>query len=426
LIFLDFGRMYRGGGVIWLISRVLRVVTLFIARVITSIFACVIACVSVLSSVFARLGKFSLIRRAFTLVELLVVIAIIGVLIALLLPAVQAAREAARRMQCSNNLKQLGLALQNYHDTQGAFPASRTIFNNYNTASGGTYNRDDDRGLVGAIVFLLPYFEQNAMYDQFVSQSQTVAANSYPWVNSLCAGSISPLYCPSDSNATKPESENGLSKMSLMVSHGDGIWNNNRRADNGDGRGLALVSDRGMFAPRTWHDMAFCTDGTSNTIAASEAVGGEASTKNLKGGIFGSPGMYDNDNARPIDCVNNAVSTDDRNVLVSGTDTRRGQIFLDGRTSSAGFTTVLPPNSPSCLRDSSNHLPAIMSWGVFAATSHHTNGVNGVYVDGSVHFISETIDSGNPNNYQKAAGTSPYGIWGALGTPKGAETVGLP
>ncbi|MDR1141582.1 MAG: DUF1559 domain-containing protein [Planctomycetaceae bacterium] len=362
---------------------------------------------------------------AFTLVELLVVIAIIGVLIALLLPAVQAAREAARRMQCSNNLKQFGLAIQNYHDTRQAFPASRTIFNNYNTQSGGTYNSNEDRGLVGVIAFLLPYFEQNARYDQFVSQSQTVAAGSYPWVNSLCVGNISPLYCPSDSNVNKPEPENGLSKMSIMVSHGDGIWNNNRRADGGPGS-LALVSDRGMFAPRTWHDMAFCTDGTSNTIAASEAVGGDISTKNLKGGIFGSPGMYDSGNARPIDCVNNAISTGDRNLLVSGTDTRRGQIFLDGRTSSAGFTTVLPPNSPSCLRDSSNHQPAKMSWGVFAATSNHTGGVNGVYVDGSVHFISETIDSGDPKNYQKTTGTSPYGVWGALGTPQGDETVRLP
>src|SRR5438874_1669093 len=92
----------------------------------------------------------------FTLVELLVVIAIIGVLVALLLPAVQAAREAARRTQCSNNLKQLGLAMHNYHDVAGRLPC------NINRVGGAT----NDRNQASQLVNLLPYIEQKSLYDQ--------------------------------------------------------------------------------------------------------------------------------------------------------------------------------------------------------------------------------------------------------------------
>ncbi|MBQ7815363.1 MAG: DUF1559 domain-containing protein, partial [Thermoguttaceae bacterium] len=110
-------------------------------------------------------------RNGFTLVELLVVIAIIGILIGLLLPAVQAAREAARRMQCTNNMKQIGLAMHNYHDTHNCFPPGNTFFNGANGTdlrgsgmgceAGGVYH-----GMMGWAAFVLPFMEQNALYEQ--------------------------------------------------------------------------------------------------------------------------------------------------------------------------------------------------------------------------------------------------------------------
>ena len=114
-------------------------------------------------------------RRGFTLVELLVVIAIIGLLVGLLLPAVQAVREAARRSQCTNNLKQIGLALQNYHDSQGVFPPGY-IDRNPNPAS----TPDNDLGPGwGWAAFLLPYLEQGNLYNQInFSQGVTVGNNA--------------------------------------------------------------------------------------------------------------------------------------------------------------------------------------------------------------------------------------------------------
>src|SRR5215216_926371 len=107
-------------------------------------------------------------RRAFTLVELLVVIAIIGILVALLLPAVQAAREAARRAQCTNNLKQHGLALQSYHDTHGVFPSNRIGCWPSNCPA-GPHTSWPNKGVDGgsAFVLLLPFLEENSLFDLY-------------------------------------------------------------------------------------------------------------------------------------------------------------------------------------------------------------------------------------------------------------------
>jgi prepilin-type processing-associated H-X9-DG protein len=331
-------------------------------------------------------------------------------------------------MQCSNNMKQFGLALHTYHDTFELFPASRAVLNNFNTNANATDTLHNNhlywRGIVGTIVFLLPYSEHNALYEVIETSSRTVAANSWPW--GFDGYRIPTLYCPSDPNSSKPNT--GMSRMNIMVSHGDGMWHNNR-PDLGENP-TSRISKRGIFAPLTHQGISDCTDGTSNTIAASESVSGENRTTELKGGIFSTSliivdvggGVW---NAVPAACLTEAPSTTDPGLLNTGSDTWRGMFFTDGRTSSAGFCTVLQPNSPSCLFLNPS-LPDHMGWGVFSASSNHSGGVNGVFVDGSVRFISNAIHAGNASSPQVLSGNSPYGVWGAAGTPNGEESAQLP
>ena len=121
-------------------------------------------------------------RRGFTLVELLVVIAIIGILVALLLPAVQAAREAARRMQCTNNHKQLGLAVHNYHDTYKSLPAR----------AGGTQGPTnlDNQGWLSAWIVLLPFYEQAPMYEQITAGDAANGISPWGTAHRQCLGSL--------------------------------------------------------------------------------------------------------------------------------------------------------------------------------------------------------------------------------------------
>ena len=112
----------------------------------------------------------------------------------------------------------------------------------------------------------------------------------------------------------------------------------------------------------------------------------------------------------------------DPNSINNGSDTWRAQIWSDGRATTTSVSTVLPPNSPSCLYP----YPCDgMAWGFFSAQSNHSGGVNVGLADGSVRFVSDTVDCGNLNARCVRSGKSPYGVWGAMGSPQGGETVSL-
>ena len=363
---------------------------------------------------------------AFTLVELLVVIAIIGILIALLLPAVQAAREAARRMQCSNNFKQLGLGLHNYHDVHNSFPAGRSYCYSFTFTIGIT-----------PTVCILPFMEQGSRYDAIIDAAK--AGHGYPFVPrddsrfEMFSSNIPGLICPSDGKMTSPKTvsvgtwDTEVARSNIAHSLGDGLWHNNSRPED-EHTPEAKVERRGVFFPGYWKGFGAITDGSSNTIGMSEIVGTNregayTASNEIFGGIAWVPAMYNGTLSYPAPCLG-ARSPADRKLIDpihALVDSWRGGFFTDGRSANSAFTTHLPPNSPSCAY--SNNQSA---WGVFSATSYHTGGVNVVLMDGSCTFVSETIDTGTlttPLDISRPE--SPYGVWGAMGTPQGGESKHL-
>lgn len=286
--------------------------------------------------------------KGFTLVELLVVIAIIGVLIALLLPAVQAAREAARRMSCANNLKQVALGLHNHHDVHKKLPAGSTGNNFWGRDSWSWY------------CYTLPYMEQENMYQQLDFNQQF---NGTPTRGGDARRShLETMLCPSDSSRIQEEGvlewQNAL--HNYVVCYGDASYNSGvapwNQVDGYAGRA-------GMFVPEKNANFAECTDGLSNTLLVSEIITPEAEN------IWGALG--------------------------------RTQVAMG-----AGFTGYLTPNSSAndrlnrCHTNLAGAMGAKCSqhadwdWGanVVAARSQHPTGVQVALADGSTRFVPETID----------------------------------
>ncbi|HVJ66455.1 MAG TPA: DUF1559 domain-containing protein [Caulifigura sp.] len=341
-------------------------------------------------------------RFGFTLIELLVVIAIIAILIALLLPAVQQAREAARRTQCRNNLKQLGLALHNYHSSANRFPCA-----NFTSWSDGSGYR-----CAGVIALLLPYFDQAPIYNQldFNLRMLDQAPN-----NTLKNTKLEAVKCPSDSPF--PGTEPGVN---YVFSAGPSLF---MISPSGGGVGgppgtqIAFQDQIGMFNMKRSINFRDLKDGTSNCIAASEALVGDNFANKFSGQINATTMRNPTDLVRAVPFSAGITNTFSPKAALDqyGVDCRAAvaapssanhlstphREWINGQPAQTIFNTLNNPNSPNpdC------HECVNCSWydsrGVWTARSNHTGGVNTLMGDGSVKFVSENIDN---NTWQAAGG----------------------
>ena len=330
-------------------------------------------------------------RSAFTLVELLVVIAIIGVLVALLLPAVQAAREAARRSSCSNNLRQIALAVHNYESVVGTLPASTIV--NLNTTS--TTN-NLAWGVHGRI---LHFLEQGNLYDQ-VDISQ-------PWdFQSAIDGLKLPIYaCPSDPESRRLRDPGGGKAKLYPTNYGFnlGVWFVYDPQTNTGGDGV--------FFPNSHLRLAEVTDGTSNTLMVSEVKAWQPYTRN------GGP---------PSTNTPNDAATASTYVASGGEFKDTGHTeWPDGRVHHTGFTAALAPNTKvpyatggitydadfNSWQEGRNGSAGRPTYAIVTSRSFHRGGVQSAFVDGSVRLIPQTIE---------------LQVWRGLATRNGGEAVAVP
>ena len=315
-------------------------------------------------------------RRAFTLIELLVVIAIIAVLIALLLPAVQAAREAARRMQCTNNLKQIGLALHNYEGSTGCLPWDHGP-NNWNEWSG--------------LTMLLPQMEQAPLFNSLNFSNGINAVDPNGSMNSTSIRvSIAAFMCPSDQN-----------RLANLEGHNNYVMN--AGSDAYGPETVSINSGIGVSLYNKTRPVTFASisDGLSNTAAYSEIVqgigtGSGTADDGPPSSALRQATAWNGTSAGDYAACKAAVATS----LVN--DYAFGMYWHMSQRDLGHYKHVMPPNTWSC----SN--PGNFNQGAFTASGGHPGVVNVLFCDGSVKAIKSSI--------------SPQ-TWWALGTRCGREVV---
>jgi len=382
-------------------------------------------------------------RAGFTLVELLVVIAIIGVLVGLLLPAVQSAREAARRMSCSNNAKQIGLALHNYHSAFKQFPIHR---GGTTTGKGFFFtwgemgnNQLSNKRRLSMLVGLLPFLELQGLTDQIYNPvarefNGNLRTNPYPAMGPVpwrtqytpWRTMVPTFNCPSDAGPPITLATTNYGACIGDTARGFG-WRN-----------PPAEVKRGVFQGVTATGFRQIVDGTSQTIACGEVPNSLRDRQILSGAAYNVGATRDDpsicldqiDPERPKFFREGVLLFGYTGGLGKWGNAGRGNRWADGGSNFGTFNTILGPNKPSCASGGGD-----AGDGIWTAGSYHPGGVHIIMADGSVHFISETIDAGDPatppvgrNNWggSPAGSPSPYGVWGALGTINAKETESLP
>ena len=311
-------------------------------------------------------------RSAFTLVELLVVIAIIGILVALLLPAVQYARESARRMQCGNNMRQFGIAMHTYHDTMKRLPP-------------GIDNKD-----FSTHAYLLPFMEYSDIH-------RTIDfAQKYSHVNNTNARATRvPIFnCPSDriDNLMK-----GLAGTNYRACQGSGILFGDTVQTDPSKQDYGVPAPNGVFYKNSGHNFGAISDGLSTTAAFSEHLKGDGDnlTANNRLDTF-KPGTQPKTPDQALaDCL--AVNWQD---LSKQGYSDVGIPWLQGYHSTTLYYHVGGPNSRSCMYPGNR----IMT----SANSNHPNGVNMQLCDGSGRFVNQSIN---------------LEVWRRLGSREGNEAI---
>ena len=387
-------------------------------------------------------------RNGFTLIELLVVIAIIGVLVGILLPAVQAAREAARRMSCSNNFKQIGIAIHNYHAAYKKLPMH--IGGTYHPRDNGSYSgmdrhRATNQFYLGYLVGLTPFLEQQSLWEEISSpyafdvdgetpisppwpaMGPGPSERSYgPWQRE-----IPTLRCPSDPGTGLPS----LGRTNYAACYGDSSdwvetgywrWDGNRWVSDALQATRARGSCRGVFVPRRFTAFKDIQDGLANTISCGE-IATDLGDRDVRTtphlftgwgpvGVHSNPRICqaDREPERPLFWSPGFTS-------IGAAENRRGYSWADGRPLYSGFNTTLPPNNEVCLgadHSSGGHAPA---------SSRHPGGVHVLMADGAVRFVSDSIEAGDSSAPVVTSANpglpSPYGLWGALGTRASREVI---
>lgn len=332
--------------------------------------------------------------RGFTLIELLVVIAIIAILIALLLPSVQNAREAARRTQCRNNMKQLGLAMHNYHDAHRALPPGRLV--NFEPLNGHCYS---------AYAYLLPFLEQGNVYDRVDFNS---SPDIIPGTNAFATSLMLPMMqCPSDSPDLVLQTGFGTHSYPLNTGTTFPV----------SPRNPSKVPVTGVFFENSAIRLADITDGSSFTACVSETVKSELGGPTTWDGVSKTNGFV---LTRNNDNLLNGPELTDYTSQCSGAglllQQTRGSKWLYGAPGHSMYNHIRTPNddrTPDCRGGIPHSNKTDAQWVLLShnvtAHSRHVGGVHTLFCDGHVQFVGNSIN---------------VTTWSSLGSRNGGEVVG--